>query len=340
MSTVSNYSSRDRRPWKNHRTDSNSRIQPLTPDDVAGLLESVYQRLSQEHVDDRQFHSAMDQLILSLRNQKMNCSESRWKETVAGCRRHPLTHLLHEDPFTYRAFSKPRGYAGDAVMMDYIYGREELWSPPPATPRGQRIFDYTTVAPAPEGVLSRRGFIANRLDWLAEKTRLPHVLSLAAGHLREASLSAAVKRRQLGRFVALDSDPLSVEEVERAYGCFGIETVQASIRGLLTDSLSLGSFDYVYSLGLFDYLGEAAGTRLVKKMFEMLRPQGRVLVANFLPNIRDIGYMEIYMDWSLIYRTRTEMMQLTDEIPQADIKDITVFAEENQNILFLEITKS
>jgi hypothetical protein len=23
-------------------------------------------------------------------------------------------HVLHEDPFTWRAFSKPRGYAGDA----------------------------------------------------------------------------------------------------------------------------------------------------------------------------------------------------------------------------------
>jgi len=29
---------------------------------------------------------------------------------------------VHADPLTYRAFSKPRGYAGDAVMMDHIYG--------------------------------------------------------------------------------------------------------------------------------------------------------------------------------------------------------------------------
>src|SRR6185436_14902071 len=43
-----------------------------------------------------------------------------WGSYAATCRHHPICGLLHQDPFTYRAFSKPRGYAGDAVMMDYI----------------------------------------------------------------------------------------------------------------------------------------------------------------------------------------------------------------------------
>ena len=34
---------------------------------------------------------------------------------------HPLGELLHRDPFTRRGFDKPRGYAGDAVLIDYLY---------------------------------------------------------------------------------------------------------------------------------------------------------------------------------------------------------------------------
>ena len=41
------------------------------------------------------------------------------------CLNHPACGLMRQDPFTFRAFSKPRGYAGDAVTVDYIYGLGE-----------------------------------------------------------------------------------------------------------------------------------------------------------------------------------------------------------------------
>jgi len=69
------------------------------------------------------------------------------------------------------------------------------------------------------------------------------------------------------------------------------------------------------------------------------RPRGRLLVANFLPGVFDLGYMESYMAWPLIYRDRQEMLQLSLEIPQAEIRDIRLFAEDNQNIIFLEVTR-
>jgi hypothetical protein len=49
--------------------------------------------------------------------------------------------------------------------------------------------------------------------------------------------------------------------------------------------------------------------------------------------------MEAFMDWNLVYRTRQEMIDITMEIPQAEIRDIALFAEENQNILFVLVRK-
>jgi SAM-dependent methyltransferase len=262
-----------------------------------------------------------------------------WQTVVAACRLHGILPLLHEDPFTSRAFNRPRGYAGDAVMLDYIYGSEEHWDAPEATELGLRIFGYTTKAPASEGVRARRGYIADAIDQTAADVRRPHVLSIAAGHFREASLCAALKRGRLGRVVALDADAESLRRMQQDYGHLGIEPVPAPFARLLSGKLPLGRFDLIYSLGLFDYLSDAVGRRLLTTAFHMLRPGGRLIVANFLPGIRDVGYMEAVMDWKLVYRSRQDLIRLTADIDERDVRGISLFAEENRNIIFLEVRK-
>src|ERR1700739_1428470 len=48
------------------------------------------------------------------------------KEFRDICQAHSLHKRMLEDPFTRRAFEKPRGYVGDAVMLDYIYRPQDL----------------------------------------------------------------------------------------------------------------------------------------------------------------------------------------------------------------------
>jgi extracellular factor (EF) 3-hydroxypalmitic acid methyl ester biosynthesis protein len=304
-----------------------------------GLFDSVHQTLS-DSPTEQSVSRALGDLVDALRERKLHSEPADWMQFVQHCRRHPLTTLLHKDPFTYRAFSKPRSYAGDAVMMDFIYGREEQWQAPAADEIGRLVFDFTTQAAAPEGVRSRRAFIASRIDRLAEEKSRPHILSIASGHLREVNLSAAIRRRKTGRIVALDADPLSLSEVKQCYGTYGVETVNASFREILGCQNRTGDFDFVYSTGLFDYLNQRSGRRLVTGMFNMLRPGGVLLVANFLPGIRDVGYMETFMDWNLIYRSRIDMMDLTLGIPEEEIKAVTVHSEEFRNIIFLQVTRN
>ena len=67
---------------------------------------------------------ALDELFDDLLARRGQQPEG-WPEYARLCLSYPLRGLVHQDPFTYRALSKPRGYAGDAVMMDYIYGLGE-----------------------------------------------------------------------------------------------------------------------------------------------------------------------------------------------------------------------
>jgi hypothetical protein len=303
-------------------------------DDVV-MLDEVHELFRKDRIDE-----GMTLLLPALQARRLELGDRSWSEFARLCLDHPLRRLLHQDPFTYRAFSKPRGYAGDAALLDFIYGEEEGWPPPKASEMGSHIFAATTASSACEAVRARRAFIADLLDRAVDEVPHPHLLSIAAGHLREAQLCAAVKRRKFGRYVALDSDQGSLAEVQRSYGRFGVEPFAASVRQLLTHRVNLGSFDFVYATGLFDYLPLAAAQRLTWEMFQMLRPRGRLLVANFLPGILDVGYMESFMDWKLIYRDRGDMIQLADEIPQEQIREIRIVAEENQNIIFLMVTKA
>ena len=67
----------------------------------------------------------------------------------------------------------------------------------------------------------------------------------------------------------------------------------------------------------------------------ILKPGGSLLLTNFLEDIEAIGYMEIVMDWNLIYRDRIDMIAITKKIPQREIANLSVFCEENLNVIFL-----
>src|SRR5262245_24477472 len=113
----------------------------------AALLDHVYELVSAGHVEE-----GLAELFPALHARRLELCDEAWDELARMCLQHPLRQLLHEDPFTSRAFSKPRGYAGDALLLDYIYGQEEGWPVPEASEVGKRVFAWTTGAPASEAV--------------------------------------------------------------------------------------------------------------------------------------------------------------------------------------------
>jgi SAM-dependent methyltransferase len=306
---------------------------PLTPEDEK-FLGHIHDLLLQGEVSE-----AFSELFPTLRARRSSATAEEWQGLMLACRSHPLRALIHQDPFTRHAYERPRGYPGDAPLLDFIYAVDEGWPLPAGTTLlGEAIFQITIRTEACEGVRARREFIAHLLDEASSECR-PHVLSVAAGHLREASLSSAVRRRRLGRFVALDADGESLAEVQRCYGRWGVEVVQSSARRLLRPG-TIGRFDIIYSTGLFDYLAQGTARKLAAALFEALAPRGRLIIANFLPGLPGTGYMEAFMRWELIYRTRLELLDVFSLIPQEKTRDIRIFAEENQNILFVQVTRA
>jgi len=78
---------------------------------------------------------------------------------------------------------------------------------------------------------------------------------------------------------------------------------------------------------------------LTARLFELTKPGGRVLIPNYAPSCPDRGYMESFMDWHLIYRTRGDMQTLADAVPSSEVADCRIFDDPDDTITFLLVTR-
>jgi extracellular factor (EF) 3-hydroxypalmitic acid methyl ester biosynthesis protein len=188
-------------------------------------------------------------------------------------------------------------------------------------------------------VRERRQVLANLIDRTAAECTMPRGWSLACGHLREAGHSQAVRAHAVGEIVAVDQDPLSLDVVARESNGARVTPVKASIRRFLVDPTIYGDFDLIYSAGLYDYLDDDTAKRLTTSMFEALRPGGTLLVANFAPELLDIGYMEAVMDWKLIYRDELGVARFCDDLPPDRIRERRMQRDSGGNVVYLTVRK-
>lgn len=282
--------------------------------------------------------SRMNALMESLDRMRREVSPAEWTRLIAEVvAPHPVLGQLHEEPFTRRAFEKPRGYAGDAIMMDMAY-RHRPYSVT-LTRLGAALHVWADQTAAIRSVVERRTILAGEIDAVAARREGARVLSIACGHLREAQLSDAVQVRALAEFVALDQDAESLSVVEREQGELNVRVKRASIGRFIKAGAELGAFDFVYSAGLYDYLNEETAIAVTEAMFRSLRPGGRLLVANFAPELRDIGFMEAIMDWRLIYRDEEGLTRLARGIPIEDIATRSTTRDQLGNVVYMTIDR-
>ncbi len=64
-----------------------------------------------------------------------------------------------------------------------------------------------------------------------------------------------------------------------------------------------------------------------------------MLIPNFAPQLRDRGYMETFMDWTLIYRDQQDMVRLLAQIEPAQIQNYDVYDDPGGSVVYLLVKK-
>lgn len=230
----------------------------------------------------------------------------RWQNTRAAFRSHPLHKVLLEDSFSAYAAAKPRGYAGDAGLIDMIYDRKPA---PETSERGQEMFGVSIQFPAAEAVRQRLQVATGLVEtaWRDGQS----ILVLACGHFREGD---GLCGEDLSSITLVDQDAASLDRARAAHDG-RVATVHANVfRFLRQAATNRQQYDLVYTLGLTDYLDSREMRLLHRLVQSVTAPGGRFTLANFLPDHLGTGWMDAVMDWHLIYRDEHELADYAREV--------------------------
>ncbi len=269
------------------------------------LLESA-QKLSNaaslyDHVDRMIDGGRPEVAVLLLLGQLsvMHRDQAGWPAYRAALQAHPTYPKLMSDPFSARCALRPRGYAGDAELIDIIYSKRV---PAGATRMGRDIFGVTVEFQTAEGVRQRRAFAEREL--IKAHAAGARILSLACGHFREG---ASLSGQDLSNITVVDQDPLSLAVVRSEHGPH-LNIVEANIIRFLKAAIRRGErWDYIYTLGLTDYFDEREMALFCRLLGPVRAPGGTIVIANFVPDHLAVAWMDAVMDWHLIYRNEADL---------------------------------
>jgi extracellular factor (EF) 3-hydroxypalmitic acid methyl ester biosynthesis protein len=273
----------------------------------------------------------------------MREKERALKELVAGytkeehdrhgffLRRLAWPHLMSSE-IHRRTNLKPRGYAGDAEMMQLIYenGYEG------GTLFGKLLHKYAVEMPGAEAVRARRALVAGLLREVRARfgdgARPFRFLSVASGPALELHdvFGSAADVRDL-ECTLLDQDPLALDAarataatVAAAHGAPVRATlVDESVRTMLKDRRlgeRLGRFQFVYSMGLFDYLTGPVARAVLARLWDLLAPGGTLAVGNYHVENASRTYMAYWLDWPLVLRTEETFLGLAEGLSGASAR--------------------
>jgi len=264
--------------------------------------------------------------------------------------RRQLWNIIMCSPFMKRTNLKPRGYSGDSEMMRMIYLNDY---------EGESTFStlmhkHPLEQSAAQAVRNRRKLIVQTLGNIQNNYPiLPReklkVLSVACGsafEMKDILLSAEDCKKY--HFTLLDQDRSAlyeaatlVDQMEKYLGAkIEVDYLKASVRTMLAIRQLIkkwGQFDFIYSMGLFDYLTPPVATAVLGKLYQLLKPGGDMLIGNFHVSNPSRTYMEYWNDWVIYYRTGEEFVDLLRDAPSAET---SISFEDTECQIFLHVKKT
>jgi hypothetical protein len=98
-----------------------------------------------------------------------------------------------------------------------------------------------------------------------------------------------------------------------------------------------GSQHFIFATGLFDYIREKRAQTLILSLYDLLADGGLLMIGNAIAPNEFFWATEFLVDWTLLFRTRDEVMNLAALLPESARVDICV--EPSNAYCFLRVRK-
>ena len=253
-------------------------------------------------------------------------------------------------PLGARSLLKPRGYAGDSELMRMIYLNDYQGD----STFSKLMHKHAVEHRASQSVRNRIALIARMInDFQSRSNELSadrlKVLSVGCGPAFELeNIFRNSKNPTNFSFSLFDQDPEAlldaadtVRGVERKQGIRPVvDYIRGSVRTMLFSrrfKQEGGQFDFIYIMGLLDYLSSRVGQAVLGRLYRLLKPGGELVAGNFHVSNQSRYNMEYWGDWFLIHRTEVDFRKM---FVNDGTGRVSVVFEDTGNQMFLHIQKS
>ena len=83
-----------------------------------------------------------------------------------------------------------------------------------------------------------------------------------------------------------------------------------AIRNVIARGLPEQDYDLIYSAGLFDYFTDQVARAAAKQFITSVKPGGKVIIGNYSKDNLSASFMEMVLDWKLIYRSEEDLLRI------------------------------
>jgi len=283
-------------------------------------------------------YEVLSQLNDALPQFQKAMAETGYEQVMWGYVFKEIFPYVMRSEFAERAYYKPKGYAGDFLMMEHIYANK----PKGEGALGKIIDQFCLKRPGSLAIHGRRKLLKEQLAEISGKRaaagKRTRIMNLACGSNRELfDFLAECEHTELIEALCIDIDSDALRYTNQQVNIF---PHKASIR-LMSENVikwSLGRVsqqierqDIIYSAGLCDYLDTRLFRALVTQCYNHLKPGGILLLGNFA-FYRDSLFLDKLLRWELIYRSAEDLQQLFASTPFGE--NVTILAEKEQVNLF------
>jgi len=246
-----------------------------------------------------------------------------------------LCSALDDSIMHQRTRTKPLGYAGDFLLIDWIYTRRTSDSP-----HGKFFDNLFHSFEAAQSVRNRKEFFIKKCIEITKNATEPfNVLDIGCGSCRDAlEAFESVDSWENLYFQCVDQE---IEAIQYARELFRnkpysshVVFEQANVFFLKKDK----TYPLIWSAGLFDYLDDRTIRVLLKKLWRIVPQGGEIIFGNFSPKNPTKKGMELVGKWFLIHRTAEQLLDICQN-SGLDYSKIEIESEPQGINLFCTIQK-
>ncbi len=240
---------------------------------------------------------------------RRQAGSSAWRLVVETLRDHEIGRLLRTDPMIRRCQWRQPGDSPYAIVEAFAMGWDDagdclVEAEEPGFALNAAVLNHGLAVALRE----RRNVLHSLIARAARTGYRPAILGLGAGRAPEIELLTPGDPLPIARWLSVDA--AGKDEPSRRRGTPGaVERILADP----ADWLAAGTeerFDLVYAVDALDGLAEREAVAFLGRALALLRPNGRLVVSAFPPDMPEAGLMEAVLDWAPVLRDPVELQRL------------------------------